>query len=224
MPHSQLSQPPELRAVLFDLDGTLVHTRIDFPRMKREVVELVAAAGVDPQELQAGDALGILAEAEARLPDHRRLREQAEAALVRIELDACEGAEEAEGAADLLRWLTARGLRVGIVTRNSPEAVERILAQIPLPHQVLLTRAHTPRVKPDPLHLHLALERLEVTPEHALMVGDHRMDVQAGRAAGMRTVGVLDPGRPADYFSDLAPDAVVRTLPELKAWISRLLS
>jgi hypothetical protein len=36
----------------------------------------------------------------------------------------------------------------------------------------------------------------------------------------MRTVGVLTPERPDDYFAPLAPDLVVRTLPELKSWIS----
>jgi phosphoglycolate phosphatase len=109
---------------------------------------------------------------------------------------------------------------VGIVTRNSPQAAARVLDQIPLPYEVLLTRADTPRVKPDPLHLHLALERLGASPEYSVMVGDHRMDVQAGHAAGMRSVGVLTPERPSGYFDPLRPAAVIRVLPELKSWIS----
>jgi phosphoglycolate phosphatase len=220
MPMPPTASPPTVRAVLFDLDGTLVHTHIDFPRMKRDVLELVVAAGLDPGDYHALDVLGIVDAVEARLLDEGGFRTGVEEALVRIELAACEGATAAEGAVDTLRWLLERGIRVGIVTRNSVQATERVLSQIPLPHEVLLTRAHTPRVKPDPLHLHLALERLEAKPEYSLMVGDHRMDVQAGRAAGTLTAGVLTAERPDDYFDDLRPDLVIRTLPELKTWIS----
>jgi phosphoglycolate phosphatase len=210
-----------VRAVLFDLDGTLVHAPIDFPAMKRAVLAEIAAAGLDPEELRSLDILAAVAAARERLPEPQRFLDRCEAALVRLELEACEHAGEAEGAAETLRWLLDEGMRVGIVTRNCRQAVERVLSRIPLPHEVLLTRADTPRVKPDPLHLHLALERLEVAPEHALMVGDHLMDVAGGKAAGMRTVGVLTPERPVGFFEDACPDAVIRALPELRLWISR---
>jgi phosphoglycolate phosphatase len=209
-----------VRAVLFDLDGTLVHTHIDFERMKREILELVAAAGLDVERFREHDILSILASASPLLENATEFLAEADAALVRIELAACEGATEAKGAAETLHWLRDQGVRVGIVTRNSPQAVERVLTQISLPHEVLLTRADTPRVKPDPLHLRLALERLEALPEYSVMVGDHRMDVQAGQAAGMRSVGVLTTERPAGYFDSLSPDAVIRAIPELKTWIS----
>lgn len=209
-----------IRAVLFDLDGTLVHTRIDFPSMKQAALRLVAESGLDPAEFAPLDVLSLLSAAALRLAEAGPFLARAEEALVRIELAACEGATEAEGAGETLRWLLSHGRRVGIVTRNSPQAVRRVLEAIPLPHDVLLTRADTPRVKPDPIHLHLALERLEVPPGEALMVGDHTMDVLGGKAAGMRTLGVLTPERPPDFFAQAAPDGVIRALPELRQWIS----
>ncbi|HEU4752552.1 MAG TPA: HAD hydrolase-like protein, partial [Armatimonadota bacterium] len=66
----------------------------------------------------------------------------------------------------------------------------------------------------------LALERLETRPEQALMVGDHVMDVRGGRAAGMATLGLLTPERPPDFFEQAEPDGVIRSLTELRAWIS----
>jgi len=205
-------------AVLFDLDGTLVHTPIDFARMKREVLEEVAAAGVDPEPLRRHDILRLITLAEADGPPG--LRARCEAHLTAIEEAAGAAARPAEGAGEVLSWLRGAGVRVGIVTRNSPTAVQAVLRRCPLPHDVLLTRADTPRVKPDPHHLLLALERLAVPAARAVMVGDHRMDVQAGKAAGTGTIGVLLPERPADFFRDLAPDAVIRALPELSRWIS----
>lgn len=208
----------DIRAVLFDLDGTLVHTRIDFPDMKRRVLEIVEKYGRDPAPLAERDILTIIASSAPQLP--AGFAEEAEQALVEIEVAACEGACLAEGAEEILAWLPRHGIRVGIVTRNSPAAVSRVLREFSLPHEVLLTRADTPRVKPDPLHLELALRELNTPPAQALMVGDHIMDVQGGKAAGMRTLGLLTPERPPDFFAPAAPDGVIRSLLELRQWIS----
>ena len=209
-----------VRAVLFDLDGTLVHTRIDFALMKRRILNEVAQEGLDPEPFQPLDILAAVEAAAQRLADPSGFLRRTDDALTTIELAACEGAEEAEGAAETLRWLREIGVRVGIVTRNSPQAVGRVLREFAFPHEVLLTRADTPRVKPDPIHLELALHRFGVPPSEAVMVGDHLMDIRGGKAAGMRTVGVLTPERPPDFFHEAAPDLVIRALPELRSWIS----
>jgi phosphoglycolate phosphatase-like HAD superfamily hydrolase len=214
-------EPRRIRAVLFDLDGTLVHTRIDFPRMKEGVLAELRAEGFDPEPFRPLDALAIIERVATMLPDPSGFRHRAELALRREELAVCDDAVEAEGAVETLNWLHGQGVAVGIVTRNCREAVARALERVPLPYQVLLTRADTPRVKPDPLHLHLALERLGVAADAALMVGDHVMDVRAGHAAGMAALGVLLPERSPDYFLEAQPDGVIRKLPELRAWISR---
>jgi HAD superfamily hydrolase (TIGR01549 family) len=209
-----------VRAVLFDLDGTLVHTRIDFPGMKRRILEEVARVGLDPERYRTLDILAIVSAVSELLPDPSDFQRRTEDALISIELDACDDAEEAEGAADTLRWLLDCGVRVGIVTRNSPQAVARVLESFHLPHEVLLTRADTPRVKPDPVHLELALFQLGVDPAHSVMVGDHLMDILGGKAAGTRTVGILTPDRPPGFFQEAAPDLVIHALPELRTWIS----
>jgi phosphoglycolate phosphatase len=189
--------------------------------MKEGVLAEVREVGLDPEPFRPLDALAIIERAAAVLSDPSEFRHRAELGLRREELAVCDEALEADGAVETLGWLQEQGVAVGIVTRNCREAVERALERVPLPHQVLLTRADTPRVKPDPLHLQLALELLRVSAENGMMVGDHVMDVRAGRAAGLATLGVLLPERPPDYFIEAQPDGVIRELPELRAWISR---
>jgi phosphoglycolate phosphatase len=210
----------DIEAVLFDLDGTLLHSRIDFARMRREVLEQVEAAGLSAEEYRGQDILGILTAASKRLPSPVEFLLRADEALVEIELEASAEAYEAEGATETLQWLIDSGFKVGIVTRNSRQAVDTLFRGFPLPHHVLLTRADTPRVKPDPLHLELALNQLGVPAARAVMVGDHLMDVLGGKAAGTRTLGILSPERPATFFDEVAPDGVLRSLPELRSWIS----
>lgn len=110
--------------------------------------------------------------------------------------------------------LGQRGVAVGIVTRNCRRVATSLLEQFDLPHAALLTRDDVRRTKPHPEHLHSALSQLGAVPEQAMMVGDHWMDIQAGKAAGCAlTVGVLG-RRCANWFAPCLPDYIVRDLSE----------
>jgi len=146
---------------------------------------------------------------------------QTRQAIVDIELEAAEGAEVFQGVPEMLQVLAERGWRVGIVTRNCRPAVERVLAKLPLHHDVLLTRDDVARAKPDPAHLLAALDALGVSAAQAAMCGDHPMDVLAGQRVGALTVGVLSPGLTPDYFLDVHPDLVVSRVTDLLAHLPR---
>lgn len=209
-----------LEAVLFDLDGTLVETNIDFPGMRQAILAAAARHGAAAEELEGLDALKIIATAGERVPVPDRFREETEAILQEIELAAGAGARAMPGAAALLETLAERRIAVGIVTRNCAPAAQLALERAGLPWGLLLTRADVPRVKPDPLHLLLAAERLGANPSRTLMVGDHPMDVVAGRAAGMWTAGLAPSPAAEARLAAERPHLLVRDLGELAAWIS----
>ncbi len=219
--------PPRCVAFLFDLDGTLIHAPLDFPGMKRAVLEIAATFGLDPEPLRALDILGVIDAAEAALTARSHspeapppsevsdLRRQSEAALTRYELDAANRVEELPGAAETLTELRKRGYRIAIVTRNCQLAVTRALERLPLIHDIRLTRNDVSRVKPHPDHLREAARQLGVPCGGCVMVGDHPMDIQAGRAAGMMTIGVgtRDPSPAA--FDSCPPDLLLPSVADL---------
>ena len=209
---------PALRAVLFDLDGTLIETHIDFPEMTRAMEWLAQAAGV-PEEMTAGkDILGLVDAAtenvDARGGDGPALRRAAFAQLEDMEVDGCAHPNLLAGTHELLTGLLRREIKVGIVTRNCRRVSVGLLARFALPHHLLLTRDDVARTKPNPDHLWEALRLLGEPPDAAAMVGDHWMDVQAGVRAGCAaTLGVL--GRhDADWFTPCPPTATARDLAE----------
>ena len=209
---------PALRAVLFDLDGTLVETHIDFPAMTRSVEGLARAAGV-PEEATAGkDILGIVDTAteyvNARGGDGPSLRRAAFVQLEVMEVAGCAHPNLLAGTRELLMELLRRKIKVGIVTRNCRRVSLGLLARFGLPHHLLLSRDDVARTKPNPEHLWEALRLFGEPPEASAMVGDHWMDVQAGVRAGCTvTVGVL--GRhDADWFAPCPPTATARDLSE----------
>ena len=211
-----------LEAVLFDLDGTLVETNIDFALMREEMLAVADQFDVDSKPLRGMDILAIVEHVCAALtargtPERADdARREAMRRLEKIELVQSQTAREVESANSLIAALRERGVKIGIVTRNSRRASEISLEASGLGSRFLmLAREDVRNTKPHPDHLLRALEILGASPDKSLMVGDHTMDVQAGKAAGMRTIALLAPERPRDFFDKVHPDAVVESLREI---------
>ncbi len=206
------------RAVLFDLDGTLIETHIDFPAMTAAMQCLTRADGVPESVTDDKDILGLVdAAAEdvsRRGGDGAALRRRAFAELEAMEVAGCSRPVLLPGTRELLLELTQRGVKVGVVTRNCRTVSVGLLARFALPHHLLLTRDDVPKTKPNPEHLWDALRLLGEPPNQAAMVGDHWMDIEAGMRAGCAaTLGVL--GRnSADWFALCPPAALARDLRE----------
>lgn len=203
--------------MLFDLDGTLVETNIDFTAMRAAAVDYCASGGADAGSLKGLDILAAIDRAAGSLPSAQReaFRRGGWNLLEEIELGYVGRARPREHAPELLRSLAARGYRLGVVTRNCRRAVDELLTLLPDVFGVCLAREDVPRAKPDPLHLRMALENLGVQASLALMVGDHPMDIQTGARAGAHTAGLLW-GRPESWFQAALPDLLLQNLTELE--------
>ncbi|HBG04060.1 MAG: HAD family hydrolase [Geobacteraceae bacterium GWC2_58_44] len=183
---------------IFDLDGTLTVAIHDFAQIR-------AVLGV-PEGMDILGHLESLPEAEA-LVAKRKLGE--------IEDELAGRTEPAVGALGLMQLLHRRGVRLGVLTRNTRSNALRTLGRIGLSpyiaHCDVLGREEAP-AKPDPEGI-LKLALSWGMPASALvMVGDYGFDLQTGRAAGAATIHV-DPTR-AFRWPELT-DIAVGTLAEL---------
>ena len=192
-----LARPP--RALLFDMDGTLTEPMLDFPTIKAEM-------GIGARPILEG-----LAEMDAES------RRAAEAVLLRHEERAAAESALNAGCGDLLQALRRRAIPVALITRNSRLSVETVLARHRLVFDVMVTREDAPP-KPSPEPLRLACRRLRVAEAVAWMVGDGQYDVEAGLAAGVRTVWVSH-GRERPFAAE--PWRTVRDLCELAELLRR---
>ena len=212
------------RVLLFDLDGTLIQQRIDFGRMRAEVLAIAARYGLPSEALAGLYVLELIDRAQAALMARGGGRaeafvREAQGAIQEIEIQAADTAAAFGGVPAMLGDLRQAGYAIGIVTRNCRAAVERVLARQSLPHDVLLTRDDVAHVKPDPRHLHEALAALGATGDQTIMCGDHPMDVLAGKRIGAATVGVLPPGGSAGHFDEVRPDLLLHAVTVLPAYL-----
>ena len=210
------------RAVLFDLDGTLVDTA---PDLCAAANAMRARAGLQPiavEALRPAVSRGSRAMLGRALP---HLDAQAREAWVEPFLASYAGAIAVhsclfDGIAQVLQAIELDGASWGIVT-NKPEALARSLVRalgLESRCAVLVGGDTLPVRKPDPQPLWLACDQLGVAPGGALYVGDDARDVEAARAAGMRCIAAAWGYRDGDErIEQWGADAVLAEPRELLA-------
>jgi len=206
------------RGILLDLDGTIADS-IDF--FYRLACEMVAAANcVTPERAAVLDAIanGIVPHERflpADLPDRdaflaRLYQEQGPIWIERYGAET----EPLAGALDSVRALHERGLRLALVTSSMGSLPFLDRWGVRALFRTVVSREDVRRIKPDPESLWLALQRIELAPAEVLNVGDTPLDVRAGIAAGIETIGVLTG---AGTESQLRAAGAVEVLPSLAA-------
>jgi HAD superfamily hydrolase (TIGR01509 family) len=191
-----------LRGIVFDLDGTLVDSALDFPAMRRET--------------GCPEGTGLLEFVDSLNCETQRA--EAEAVIHRHEIAGAERATWMPGADRLLHSIAASGLPVGIVTRNSREAAGMTLEALGAPAVPLVAREDA-RPKPDPDGLLQLAERWQLAPSALAYVGDFRFDIEAANRAGMTSVLYLQENN-RDYAGDA--DLVFSHFDELATWLPPL--
>jgi HAD superfamily hydrolase (TIGR01549 family) len=174
-----------IRGIIFDMDGTLTEPHIDFPALRREL-------GV-----MAGDIVDHLKSVSD--VERRRL----EQILHRFEEEAAVNATLQPGAAEMLDALRARGIKLGLLTRNSRKSVDTVTAKFGLRFDATLTREDGPH-KPSPEPVRALARQWGLQPAEMLVVGDYLYDLHCARNAGTRGVLLVNASIPewaheADY-------------------------
>jgi len=211
-----------IEAVILDVDGTVATCPYDFEAMRAVVRRLAAARGVDTTALGIRGIIEQIDAVASRLPDGAaRFREEAEAAVIEMEIESARTAELLPGAAEALSRLRREGLAIALITRNCRAASQLVLDGFD-DYDVLLTRDDVPHLKPHPDHIHRALAAIGRSPNCAAVVGDHIFDMQAGVAAGVRLcVGVRTGSSSEADLLNTGADEVIDTLADLPQWLCR---
>jgi len=218
---------PAIQAVVLDFDGTLAVLNIDFSPIKEEILDLLERYGVARQTLRErylletiDEGYFILLKRDSHSAD--QFREKAHKILIERELEAASQSHLLPGVESMLKKLKASGLRVGIVTRNCDRAVRRVFPHIDSLCDIFLSRDSVKRVKPDPHHLAKLFDGLGVSERHAIMVGDHPMDILAGKRAGMLTAGVLTGRTTEDELAEMGADYILKSASQLSKLVEKL--
>ena len=213
-----------IKAVLFDLDGTLADTAPDLcytlnrMRAARNLPALPVAATRAYTSLGARGLLGIGLDVTPAHPRYDALREE----FLAIYADnLCRETRLFPGMPELLDELEKRNLLWGVVTNKAERYTHPLLKLLGIHARAacVIGGDTTGKTKPDPAPLFAASERIGIAPQHCVYVGDDRRDVQAGHSAGLKTIvvkfGYLNGNDPETWAADAMIEAPLELLQHL---------
>jgi phosphoglycolate phosphatase len=219
--------------IVFDLDGTLVDSQHDFPRLRKTVVRLAEKYGVPPGRLSITETVNrLLRDATAILhaqdvPEGQifRFENEVNESIDSIEMEALPRTKAAPNAGPVLKSLTEQGFRLGLLTRSSDHFARSALLKTQLaPYFPFLRSRSSPGpVKPSPEALRLLLEVMGIPTDRAVLVGDQPLDMECAVAARVKFYGVMLPSNDPlyvelDRFRAGGATAVASDLTELASF------
>lgn len=183
------------KALLLDLDGTLLDTAPDFYICLNAVLDEAGYPLVDRAACRATVSNGsraLVTLGTGLREGDAGFTEFLDALLARYAEHSTVDTVVFDGFTEVFEACLERGIAWGVVTNKPVLYAEPVMNafQFPLAPALLICPDHVTQTKPHPEPLLLAAQRLALAPEDCLYVGDHRRDIESGRAAGMKTVGV----------------------------------
>lgn len=212
-------RPAVVDLIIFDFDGVLVDTASDIADAANAALRHYGLPPVHVEQVSAHIGGGGEALMQALLPSQDKGLLADVTARWRKEYSRCYNVRTAlyPGVQEVLQYFQAAGKQMAIATNKIETLAEGLIRSLGLKPYIALVvgpESVTHR-KPDPEAIELILSRLAVVPSRALMVGDTASDIEAGKAAGVRTCGVLYGYGAESDVAAARPDYLIRSFREL---------
>ena len=189
-----------IKAVIFDLDGTLVDFNIDYKAARAEVIRLLTRQGLPSSLLSINESVfDMLKKAKKHMKNNGKkekefvkLKKNLISLVEHYESDAARETNMIPGVSEALKTLRKMKMKMAIFTTNGEKSTSHILRRFNLRRffDAIITRESVSAVKPDPAHLEAALRALNVRSEEAIVVGDSARDMKCARKLNVVAVGV----------------------------------
>ena len=215
-----------ITAVIFDLDGTLIRSSIDFVKMKNMIIAHFRSLEVDSEDFSSSTPTFEIVQKgiellRKKLPEERvsKVRRHIEQIMTDVEMEQVDSVSVIPGVSETVKLLKEKGIKIGILTRSCREYALRSLEATGLSKLVdsVAARDDIDRPKPNPDQVIMLTQKLNAKLEETLMVGDHPIDALCARNSNVRFIGVLTGSSNADAFRKIGCDVIgnVNDLPKL---------
>jgi phosphoglycolate phosphatase len=217
------------RGIVFDLDGTLVDSNIDFRKMKSRMISLLEENGAPRGVLTPEQTNVVIMEKAERLWEEqgkpRRERQRLRDMITRImdegEMEAVDTLTAIRGAPEAVHRLKRMGYRLAILTRSHHDYAVKALQKTGMiaDFDIILGRGETPQPKPYAEAMTHAAKLMGLSLDEVLMVGDHQIDATCALNARCHFVGVATGPRGDKSWEGGRPEVVLSSVSELPSFL-----
>lgn len=221
-----------IRAVIFDLDGTLIAFNLDIEACRIEVIEYLTKQGL-PYSLFSlkESAFDMLVKVKKYLrakgidgEQFAKFRKTVFSIVESFELQAAKTTKMFPRITETLQTLKDLKLKIALCTISGEEATSYLLERFCLGKffDAIITRESVVRIKPHPAHLKAALDALEVRSPEALLVGDSVKDVECARKLDVLAVGVTTGISSIEELSDSGAHYLASSISDIPILVQQL--
>jgi HAD superfamily hydrolase (TIGR01509 family) len=221
-----------IKAVVFDLDGTLAEFNVDYKTVRAEVMQFLINQGLPSSIFSISESIfEMLKKAEVYMRNNGRnaqqfasIRKHALSIALKHELQAANETSLLPGVVDMLGTLRNKDLKLAIFTINAEKSANRILERFRLKpfFKAVITREAVSKVKPDPAHLAAALKALNVSPEETVVIGDGVADMKSAKALGAHAIGLIAEGHGSKKLNYAGATHTIKSITEVPILIEEL--
>ncbi|MGC8998481.1 MAG: HAD family hydrolase [Candidatus Bathyarchaeia archaeon] len=221
-----------IRAVVFDLDGTIVKFNIDYRAVRAEVRSFLIREGMPASVLSLNESIfEMLKKTEIFMKNNGKkqaeieeVRRKALAIAEKHELEAAKTTSLRPGITEVLKTLRDMGLKIGICTVNSQKSVDYILKKFGIAKffDTTTTRNHVKNVKPNTEHLETTLKALGVSPKEALVVGDSPSDMKCAKELGAIAAALPTGISTQKELADAGANYIITTITDIPTLIEQI--
>ena len=208
-------------AILFDFEGTLVDFQWNLVEAVQETFEMLRVIGFPTERIQSRKYSALMNEATKIAIELRRspneVREEIGVIYDRYDEDALTRWKLRPNARHFLSALKAMGIKTGLISNVGKKAMEKAFKKMELQRffDIVVTRNDVKALKPSGEGINLALDRLRVTKDRSLFIGDSLDDIQAAKEAGLKVMIILGGENPKTDLLTAQPDYLVNHFAEL---------
>ena len=190
-----------IKAVIFDLDGTLKEFNLDIKACRTKIVSLLTQRGFSRSLFSLNESAfdmlkkikKYLITEDGKKQEFAKIKDMIFSVVEDFELEAARTAKIFAGIPETLKALRDMKLEIALCTISSEKATSYILKRFHLEQffDAVITRESVFEVKPHPKHLEAALDALKVRSQEAVLVGDSVKDIECAIQLNVLAVGVM---------------------------------
>lgn len=221
-----------IKAVIFDLDGTLANFNLDYRTVRAEVRGYLVKMGVPASVLSVKESIfEMLKKTEIFVKNSKKpakfleeIHSQALAIAEKYELEAAKCTSLLPGVVETLKALKRMNLKIGLFTINSEKSTNYILKRFGIAgsFDVTISRNKVKYVKPNPEHLETALKALGIAAENAVVVGDGGIDMRSAKELKAIAVGLPTGVSTTAQLTSHGANYIITSITDLPILIKKL--
>lgn len=195
-----MNRKKSIKAIVWDLDGTLIHFKIDSVKARKAAISILVSHGIDKKKLSIQKSIldnintskEIFQQKGIDLNQVNKILQEVDKEVSQIEYDAALDATMIQGIEDVLIFARNKNLKQGIFTFNKHEHAKLSLEKVKILDffDAIIGRDNVSNPKPHPDHLLVICDKLGVNTNEILVIGDNYRDIEGAINVGAHSIAV----------------------------------